>query len=180
MRLLAVNNKSHKTNSEKRILFFFLVTFRLKKHHSNLMYWLKICKAWVRSQLCCARNWLKLNVPSSNVLRIITHWLSARRDVGLTQGSLIPEEHSLYRALKHSIRQHKLDLNLSKTKHPLPIITNSKIELQISYGVRQLVNTEHENRPSSHLTKHNSPARGKNLVRQKNSLGTCILFEIRF
>ena len=25
------------------------------------------------------------------------------------------KEHSLYRALKHSIRQHKLDLSLSKT-----------------------------------------------------------------
>ena len=37
---------------------------------------------------------------------------SARRDVGLTQGSLIPKEHSLYRALKHSIRQNKRDLNL--------------------------------------------------------------------
>ena len=33
------------------------------------------------------------------------------QDVGLTQGSLTPKEHSLYRALKHSIRQHKLDLN---------------------------------------------------------------------
>ena len=32
-----------------------------------------------------------------------------------TQGSLILKEHSLYRALKQSIRQHKLDLNLSKT-----------------------------------------------------------------
>ena len=40
---------------------------------------------------------------------------SARRDVRLTQGSLILKEHSLYRALKHSIRQHKLDLSLSKT-----------------------------------------------------------------
>ena len=131
------------------------------------MYWLKICKAWVRSQLRWASNWLKLNVMSSNVLRIIIHWLSARRDVGSSQGSLIPEEHILYRVLKHSIRQHKLDLNLSKTKHPLPIITNSQIELQISYGVRQLVNTEHENRPSSHLTKHSSPARGKKLSSSK-------------
>ena len=55
---------------------------------------------------------------------------SARRDVGLTQGSLIPKEHSLYRALKHSIRQHKLDLNLSKTKQPLPIITNSHLNFR--------------------------------------------------
>ena len=55
------------------------------------------------------------------------------------------------------------------------------LELQISYGFRQLVNTEIENRPSSHLTKHNSPARGKkNLVRQKTSLGTCIPFDKRF
>ena len=29
----------------------------------------------------------------------------------ITQGSLTPKKHSLYRALKHSIRQHKLDLN---------------------------------------------------------------------
>ena len=71
----------------------------------------KICKALVRSQLRWAWNWLKINVTSSNVLRIIIHWLSARRDVGLTQGSLTPKEHSLYRALKHSIHQHKLDLN---------------------------------------------------------------------
>ena len=114
------------------------------------MYWLKICKVWVRSQLRWAWNWLKLNVTSSNVLRIIIHWLSARRDVGLTQGSLIPEEHSLYRALKHSIRQHKLDLNLSKTKQPLPIITNSHLNFRYLTGPRQLVNTEMENRPSSH------------------------------
>ena len=86
-----------------------------------------LCKAWVRSQLRWAWNWLKLNVTSSNVLRIIIHWLSARRDAGLTQGSLTPKEHSLYRALKHSIHQHKLDLNLSKTKQPLSIITNSHL-----------------------------------------------------
>ena len=98
----------------------FLSHIRLKKQHSNFMYLLKICKAWVRSQLRCSWNWLKLNVPSSNVLRIIIHWLSARRDVGLTQGSLIPEEHS----------QHKLDLNLSKTKQPLPIITNSHLNFR--------------------------------------------------
>ena len=41
--------------------------------------------------------------------------VSVRRDVRLTQGSLIPKEHGLYRALKHIIRRHKLDLNLSKT-----------------------------------------------------------------
>ena len=33
----------------------------------------KICKAWVRSQLRCAWNWLKLKVTSSIVLRIIIH-----------------------------------------------------------------------------------------------------------
>ena len=105
MRLLAVNNKSNKTNSEKRILHFSCT--RLQKQHSSLMYWLKICEAWVRSQLCWAWNCLKLNVTSSNVLRIIMHWLSARRDVRLTKGKLIPKKHSLYRTLKHSIRQHK-------------------------------------------------------------------------
>ena len=35
-----------------------------------------------------------------------------------------------FRALKHSIRQHKLDLNLSKTKQPLPIITNSHLNFR--------------------------------------------------
>ena len=30
----------------------------------------------------------------------------------IKHGSLTPKDHSLYRALKHSIRQHKLDLNL--------------------------------------------------------------------
>ena len=105
----------------------FLSHIRLQKQHSSLMCWLKICKAWVRNQLRWAWNWLKLNVTSSNVLRLIIYWLSARSDVGLTQGSLIPREHSLYRALKHSIRQHKLGLNLRKTKQPLPIITNSHL-----------------------------------------------------
>ena len=95
----------------KKQFSIFLSHIRLQKQHSSLMYWLKICKAWVRSQLRWAWNWLKLKVTSSNVLRIIIHWLSARRDVGLTQGSLTPKEHSLYRALKHSIHQHKLDLN---------------------------------------------------------------------
>ena len=118
MRLLAVNNKSNKTNSEKRILYFSYI--RLQKQHSSLMYWLKICKAWVRSQLCWAWNWLKLNVTSWNVLRIIMHWLSARRDVRLTKGRLIPKKHSLYRALKHSIRQHKL---VNRTWHKVTLVT---------------------------------------------------------
>ena len=108
----------------------FLSHIRLQKQHSSLVYWLKICKVWVRSQWCWAWNWLKLNVTSSNDLRIIIHWLSARSDVGLTQGSLIPKEHSLYTALKYSIRQHKLYLNLSKTKQPLPIITNSHLNFR--------------------------------------------------
>ena len=56
--------------------------------------------------------------------------ISAHRDVGLTQGSLTPKEHSLYRALKHSIRQHKLNLNLSTTKQPLPIIINSNLNFR--------------------------------------------------
>ena len=49
MRILAVNNKFNKTNSEKGILNFSYI--RLQKQHSSLMYWLKICKAWIRSQL---------------------------------------------------------------------------------------------------------------------------------
>ena len=109
----------------KKQFSIFLSHIRLQKQHSSLMYWLKICKAWVRSQLRWAWNWLKLKVTSSNVLRIIIHWLSARRDVGLTQGSLTPKEHSLYRALKHSITNTNLTCTLSKTKQPLPIITNS-------------------------------------------------------
>ena len=120
IQILAVSNKSNKTNNEKKNSLFFLnlinqfiifFNIRLQKQHDSRTYWLKICKAWVRRQLRWAWNWLKLNVTSSNVLRIIIHWLSARRDVGLTQGSLTPKEHSLYRALKHSIHQHKLDLN---------------------------------------------------------------------
>ena len=104
---------------------------------------------------------MELAVTSSNVLRIIIHWLSARRDVGLTQGSL--KEHSLYRALKHSIRQHKLDLNLSKTKQPLPIITNSHLNFRYLTASTNFVNTELEIRPSSHLTKHSTPARERKL-----------------
>ena len=33
-------------------------------------------------------------------------------------------------ALKHSIHQHKLDLNLGNTKQPLPIITNSHLNFR--------------------------------------------------
>ena len=39
-------------------------------------------------------------------------WINTRKFN--TKGTL----YSLYRALKHSICQHKLDLNLSKTKQP--------------------------------------------------------------
>ena len=102
---------------------------RLQKQHSSLMYWLKICKGWIRSQLRWAWNWLKLNVPSSNVLRIIILWM-IWQGCRINTRNLIPEEHSLYRALKHSIRKHKLDLNLSKTKQPLPIITNSHLNFR--------------------------------------------------
>ena len=94
MRLLVVNNKSNKTNSEKRILYYSYI--RLQKLHSSLMHWLKICKAWVRSQLRWAWIWPNFNVMSSNVLRIIIHWLSARGDVGLTQGRLIPKKHTQF------------------------------------------------------------------------------------
>ena len=48
----------------------------------------------------------------------------------INRGSLIPKEHSHYRALKHDTHQHKLDLNLSKTKQPLPIITNSQLNFR--------------------------------------------------
>ena len=41
------------------------------------------------------------------------------------------------------------------------------LELRISYGLRQLVNTELENQPSSHLTKHTTPACGKKLSSSK-------------
>ena len=158
MRLQWITSLTKQT-VKKEFSIFFLI--RLQKQHSILMYWLKICKAWVRSQFCWAWNWLKLTVTSSNVLRIIIHWLSARRDVGLTQGSL--KEHSLYRALKHSIRQHKLDLNLSETKQPLPIITNSHLNFRYLTASTNFVNTELEIRPSSHLTKHSTPARAKKL-----------------
>ena len=103
---------------------------RLQKQHSSLMYWLKICKGWVKSQLRWAWNWLKRNVTSSNVLRIIIHWRSASRSVGLTQRILTPKEHGFHRALKYSIRQHKLDFNLSKSKQPLPIMTNSHLNFR--------------------------------------------------
>ena len=109
----------------------FLSHIRLQKQHSSLMNWLKICKTWVRSQLRWAWNWLKLKVTSSNVLRIIIHWLSVRRDVGLTQGSLTPKEHSLYRALNCTASANtNLTWTLSKTKQPLPIITNSHLNFR--------------------------------------------------
>ena len=165
MRILAVKNKSNKTNSEKGILYFSYI--RLEKQHSSLMYWLKICKAWVRSQLRWAWNWLKLNVTSSNVLRIIIHWLSARRDVRLTQGRLIP-------------KKHKLDLNLRKTKQPLPIITNSHMKFRYLTASATL-ETQNLKIDLCHTWLNTAlQLIGKNLVHQKNSLETCTLFDIRF
>ena len=86
--------------------------------------------------------------------------------------------------LKHGIdiRQHKLDLNLS-TDVLLASANNNKTltwTSDILCGFRQLVNTELENRPSSHLLNTALQLVRKNLVRQKNSLGTCIPFGIRF
>ena len=71
---------------------------------------------------------------------LFTDYEHAGQDVGLTQGSLIPKEHSLYRALKDSICQHKLNLNLGKTKQPLPIITNSNLTSEI---LRPLLTCKH-------------------------------------
>ena len=53
--------------------------------------------------------------------------------------------------------------NTQEAYLPKPSISGQivSLELQISYGFRQLVNTELENRPWSHLTQHNTPARGK-------------------
>ena len=158
----------------------FVSLIRLQKQHSSLVYWLKICKSWVRGQLRWAWNWLKFNVTSSNVLRIIIHWLSELRDVGLTQGSLIPKEHSLYRALKHSFLQHKLYLNLGKTKQPLPIITNSDLNFRYLEASANL-QTQNLKIDLRHTWLNTAVQLvGKNLVRQKNSLGTCIPFDIRF
>ena len=153
MRLLAGNNKPNKTNSSVKKDFSSFLTSGFKNSIAVSCTDHKICKAWVRSQLRGAWNWLKHNVTRSNVMRIIIPWLSARREVGLTQGSLIPKEHSLYRALKHSIRQHKLDLNSSKTTASANS-NKTSLKLQISYDFRQFVNTELENRPSLYLTKH--------------------------
>ena len=164
----------------KKEFSIILSHIRLQKQHSSLMYWLKICKAWVRSQLRWAWNWLKLKVTSSNVLRIIIHWLSARRDVGLTQGSLIPKEHSLYRALKRSILQHKLYLDLGKTKQPLPVITSSHLNFRY---LEASANSQTQNlKIDLRHTWLNTAVQlvGENLVRQKNSPGTCIPFDIRF
>ena len=57
---------------KKEFSFFFCFFFyiRLQKQHNSLMYWLKVCKAWVRSQLRWAWSCLKLYVTSSNVFRI--------------------------------------------------------------------------------------------------------------
>ena len=80
----------------------------------------------------------------------------------ITQESLIniiPKQHSLYRGLKHSVRQYKRDLNFKQKLNSLCH--------EISYCLRQLVNTQLENRPSSHLTKHSSPARGEKLSSSK-------------
>ena len=46
----------------KRNSLFFFFTSCFKNSLNSLMYWLKRCKAWVRSQLRWAWNWLKLNV----------------------------------------------------------------------------------------------------------------------
>ena len=98
---------------------------------------------------------MELAVTSSNVLRIIIHWLSTRRNVGLTQGSFNTKGTWPFQSFKtqHPPTQTWLELSL---------------QLQISYGFRQLVNTELENRPSSHLTKHSSPARGIKLSSSKD------------
>ena len=80
--------------------------------------------------------------------------------------SLIPRE-SLYRALKHSVRQQKRDLNFKKDQTASANDNKLSLELQISDSLRQLVNTHLENRPSSHFTKNSSPARGKKLTSSK-------------
>ena len=160
---------------ENNVIRYIFIPFSIK-----FVVVVKICKAWVRSQLRWAWNWLKLNVTSSSVLRIIIHWLSrVSNRVFLSRNpegyfwhpisrayfqsrisprfrlkipnpepqireiphpeKLIGDPHYQHagqdvgftcRALKHSIRQHKLDLNLSKTKQPLPIITNSHLNFR--------------------------------------------------
>ena len=56
--------------------------------------------------------------------------ISTQARINTKKFMVIPKEHSLYRALKHNILQHKLDLNLSKTKQSLPIITNSYLNFR--------------------------------------------------
>ena len=113
-----------KTVKKEFSIFFFTSCF--KNSLNSLMYWLKICKAWVRSQLRWAWNWLKLNVTYEFECFEDNHSLtiSTQARINTKKFIVIPKEHSLYRALKHNILQHKLDLNLIKTKQPLPIITN--------------------------------------------------------
>ena len=67
----------------------------------------------------CLENNYSLTI-STQECRIITNNFNTRRT------------YILYIALKHSIRirQHKLDLNLSKTKQPLPTTTNSHLNFR--------------------------------------------------
>ena len=55
----------------------------------------------------------------------------------------------------------ELELQLKKNQTASTNNNKLSLELQKSYGLRQIVNTELENRPSSHLTQHSTPARGK-------------------
>ena len=57
-----VTSLTIKKQWKRNSLFFFFFTSCFKNSLNSLMYWLKICKAWVRSQLRWAWNWLKLNV----------------------------------------------------------------------------------------------------------------------
>ena len=77
-------------------------------------------------------------------------------------------------------KNNKLDLNLSKTKQPLPIITNSHLKFRY---LTAPANLETQNlKIDLRHTWLNTALQlvGKNLVHQKNSLGTCIPFDIMF
>ena len=59
-----VTSLTKQTVKKELSLSIFFYT-RLQKQHNSLVYWSKICMAWVRSQLRWAWNWLKLNDTSS-------------------------------------------------------------------------------------------------------------------
>ena len=108
---MGVNNKSNKTNSEKRIIYFSY-SHQASKTAKQSHVLIKDMKGMGKESITLSMELAKTQCYEVECFEDNYSLTISTQGCRINTRKLIPNEHSLYTALKPSIRQHKLDLNL--------------------------------------------------------------------